>query len=52
VHLPGWQGDLYGRELEVPLGRYLRPEQRFADLESLRAQIARDIAAALSADGQ
>lgn len=48
AHLPGWQGDLYGRELEVQLGRYLRPEQRFADLEALRAQIARDLAAALS----
>lgn len=48
VHLPGWQGDLYGLELEVQLGRYLRPEQRFADVGALRAQIARDIASALS----
>ncbi|MCX8156118.1 MAG: riboflavin biosynthesis protein RibF [Verrucomicrobiae bacterium] len=50
VHLPGWQGDLYGQELEVQLGRYLRGEQRFGDVAALQAQIARDVAAAL-ADG-
>lgn len=47
VHVPGWQGDLYGQELEVQLGRYLRAEQRFPHLEALRAQIARDVAAAM-----
>jgi riboflavin kinase/FMN adenylyltransferase len=51
VHLPGWQGDLYGQELEVQLGRYLRAEQRFPAVEALRAQIARDVAAALAAGG-
>ena len=34
---------------EVPLLRFLRPERRFADVASLRAQIAMDIAAAKSA---
>lgn len=50
VHLPGWQGDLYGRELAVQLGRCLRPELRFPSVEALRAQIARDVAAALEGE--
>ena len=43
THLPGWSGDLYGRELVVELHRFLRPERRFASVEELRAQIAADI---------
>lgn len=48
VHLPNWEGDLYGVELEVQLGRFLRAEQRFANLDELRAQIARDISSVLT----
>lgn len=43
THLTGWSGDLYGRELQVALRRFLRPERKFASVEELRAQIAADI---------
>lgn len=45
VHLLGFEGDLYGRELEVTFRRLLRPERRFANADELRAQIHRDVAA-------
>lgn len=45
VHLLDYQGDLYGRELEVTFRRMLRPERRFADTNELRQQIQRDVAA-------
>lgn len=43
MHLPGWQGNLYGCLLSVELRRFLRPERRFASVEELRAQIAADV---------
>jgi len=45
VHVPGWEGDLYGRYLEVRLVRRLRPEQRFESPKALREQIAADLGA-------
>ncbi len=42
VHLLDWQGDLYGRELEVRFLKFLRPVQKFAGLEELREQIQND----------
>jgi len=42
VHLFGFEGDLYGREMEIELLQRLRPEQKFATLDRLRDQIARD----------
>lgn len=45
VHLLDFDGDLYGAELEVEVGEKLRAEQKFASLDELRAQIARDVAA-------
>lgn len=41
-----WEGDLYGRELEVAFVAYLREERRLEGLEALRAQIAEDAAQA------
>jgi riboflavin kinase/FMN adenylyltransferase len=41
-----FSGDLYGRHLRVALLDYLRPELKFDGLEALKAQIARDSAAA------
>ena len=38
-------GALYGREAVCELLAFLRPEQRFADVQALRAQVTRDIAA-------
>jgi len=46
VHLLDFAGDLYGQELEVTFATKLRDEQKFASLEELKAQIARDIAVA------
>jgi riboflavin kinase/FMN adenylyltransferase len=45
VHLFDFGGDLYGMDVEVEFLRFLRGEKKFASLEELRDQIARDIAA-------
>lgn len=42
VHLLNWEGDLYGKTLEVHLHSFLRPEQKFDGLDALKAQIQRD----------
>jgi riboflavin kinase/FMN adenylyltransferase len=42
VHLLDWSGDLYGQTLTLHLQTFLRPEQKFASLDELKAQIARD----------
>jgi riboflavin kinase / FMN adenylyltransferase len=46
VHLLDWSGDLYGQTLTVQVERFLRPEQRFASLDDLKAQIQADCAIA------
>ncbi len=46
VYLLDFEGDLYGRHLEVDFLERLRDEERYPDLETLRAQIARDVALA------
>jgi riboflavin kinase / FMN adenylyltransferase len=46
VHLFDFAGNLYGRHLRVALIEYLRPEQKFAGLDALKAQIAADAAKA------
>ncbi|WP_435015431.1 riboflavin biosynthesis protein RibF [Tundrisphaera sp. TA3] len=43
AHLIDFQGDLYGRTVEVDFLAQLRPTRRFAGLEDLLAQIASDI---------
>jgi riboflavin kinase/FMN adenylyltransferase len=35
--------EIYGEELDVRFLRYLRPEQKFADVEALKEQIAADV---------
>ncbi len=47
VHLPGFSGDLYGKNLEVRFEKHLRPEMKFPSLEALREQISRDVRAAM-----
>jgi riboflavin kinase/FMN adenylyltransferase len=42
VHLLDWSGDLYDQTLAVHLKTFLRPEQKFATLEDLKAQIQID----------
>lgn len=44
AHLLGFTGDLYGQELTLTFVKKLREEKKFASLEELRAQIARDAA--------
>ena len=46
VHLLDFRGDLYGELVELEFVRRLRDERRFAGLDELRAQIARDVAQA------
>jgi riboflavin kinase/FMN adenylyltransferase len=46
VHLLDWSGDLYGKTITVQLEKFLRPEQKFASLEALKAQIEADCALA------
>ena len=44
THLPGFEEDLYGARLELRFLHRLRGETRFASVEELRIQIARDVA--------
>jgi riboflavin kinase/FMN adenylyltransferase len=42
VYLFGFDGDLYGKTIEVELVAFLRPEQKFTSVEALRRQIEAD----------
>ena len=42
AHVFNFDSDLYGRTIEVMLHDYLRPEAKFADLDALMAQMAKD----------
>jgi riboflavin kinase / FMN adenylyltransferase len=46
VHLFSFSEEIYDAELEVIFAGFIRTEQRFASLEELKAQIARDVLAA------
>jgi len=46
AHLLDFEGDLYGRRLQVDFEHHLREEQRFDGVEALRRQILEDIARA------
>lgn len=37
-----YEGDLYGREITLEFYRFLRPEHKFPDLQSLKAEIVRN----------
>lgn len=37
-----YEGDLYGREITLEFYRFLRPERKFPDLQSLKAEIVRN----------
>jgi riboflavin kinase / FMN adenylyltransferase len=45
AHLLDYEGDLYGREVELELVSRLRDELRFDSVDALCAQIAADVAA-------
>ena len=42
-HLLGFDGDLYGKTVQVEFLRFLRKEQKFESLQALQNQIAQDI---------
>lgn len=44
AHLLDFDGDLYGQELRLEFLQRVRPEQKFAGLAELKAQIAADVA--------
>ncbi|SRR4051812_36853053 len=46
VHLLDFSGSLYGAEMEIEFLSLIRPEQKFASLDHLKAQILKDIEAA------
>ncbi len=46
THILDFDGDLYGRRLSVGLVEWLRPEEKFADLDALTTQMRKDVARA------
>ncbi len=46
IHLLDFAGDIYGRYVQVDFLHKLRSEQKFPNLDALKEQIARDVAAA------
>jgi riboflavin kinase/FMN adenylyltransferase len=46
IHLLDFHEDIYDSELEIIFADFIREEQRFADLDALKAQIAKDISVA------
>lgn len=42
THLFDFEGDLYGKQLTVKLKHFLREEQKFENIEALKAQLSRD----------
>lgn len=47
VHIFDYVGDAYGQQIVVSFNSYLRPEMKFAGLDALKAQIAKDSERAL-----
>lgn len=43
LHIPGFQGDLYGQELTIRFERFIRDEKKFDSLKQLQQQIREDI---------
>lgn len=48
VHILGFNSDIYGETLTIEFCRFLRPEQKFATLADLTAQLERDAEATLA----
>lgn len=43
VHIPNFEGDLYGQNLRIEFVKKLRDEKKFDNIETLREQIAKDV---------
>jgi riboflavin kinase/FMN adenylyltransferase len=46
AHVFDFDADLYDREVEVEIAAFLRPEEKFASIDALKAQMIRDAAQA------
>lgn len=42
THVLNFNDDIYGREIEVRLVKFMRPEKKFASFDELKAQLERD----------
>ena len=51
TYIIGFEGDLYGKIVQVDLLEFLRPEIRFGSLDELKAQIQKDAQQALDSVG-
>lgn len=43
AHIMGFSGDLYGADAAMEFVKYIRPEERFPDIETLKEKIQEDI---------
>ncbi len=43
VHIPGFEGNLYDREIKISFSRMIRPEIKFSNTDELKTQIEFDI---------
>jgi len=50
VHLFDFSEDIYGEQLTVKFGRFLRREKKFESVDALKKQIYRDIEEAHSSE--
>ena len=46
THLFSFEKEMYGKEIEVSLLHFVRPEQKFASVEELKKAMQADVAAA------
>ncbi len=52
THIIGFEGDLYGKRIELEFYKRLREICRFEDTDKLRGQLEKDVAAALEVFGE
>jgi riboflavin kinase/FMN adenylyltransferase len=52
AHLIGFDGDLYGKDLELEVFDWMRSMERFGSADELKGQLARDIDWAREAAGR
>ena len=43
TYIPSFEGDLYGKEIEISFIDFIRPEKRFDSIEELKNQIKEDL---------
>lgn len=43
TYIIDFEGDMYGKEVEITLCEFIRPEKRFSDASELKKQIAEDV---------